>query len=737
MIITAQREAENAQRAAVPVTVLSPELLADAGVTRPSDLTALAPALQVAGLSGSFTVYYIRGVGNFSGNSLADPAVTFNFDGVVIGRPSSTTGHFYDLERIEVLRGPQGTLYGRNATGGAINVLPRRPELGRFGAELSAEYGEHDWMRADGAVNLPLGDRAALRAAAMHVSHDGYMSDGGDEQDDVAGRLSFLLQPTETLSISLVGDYFDQSGRGPGSTPIALGPDNRYGISSPEADAFYQTQLAATSGRTFNPIPANQRLENYFWGVNATVEWETEHGTLTLIPAYREGHLDTIGSATGLTLTILEHDAQASLEARWASDPIGRLRYLVGALAYEEENDVPLFVPNNQYNMSIQQPFTRTDSMAVFGRAIFDVTEDVRATLGVRYTHDDKHFSGEFQSFNRICPPVPTASCPNSPRFPVDQLTPPLVIPPGASVATPVFNPVNGTLTTGFRVLADEDASFSRTTWRAAVEWDVAERSFLYASYETGFKAGGFFFSNDDQTYRPELIEAFTLGWKNRLFDNRVQLDVEAFHWEYEDQQISHITLDSLGVSNLRTSNVGQATISGVELEAEWLLGADTRLSADVQYLDASYDEFRYTTPLIAGPPASGCAVTPGPGGFLVDCSGKRAPYSPTWTVNLGAEQTFRLDSGAAVVAAARAHYQTETLTGLDFTPHEYQDAYWQIDGSLTYRAPDDNFFISLFGRNLTDETVVANTFQPPLGRFVVGSLRPPRIVGVRVGVRY
>jgi len=737
IVVTAQRAEELLRRAALPVAVLSPELLADAGATKPFDLSHLVPALQVAGLSGSFTVYYMRGVGNFSGNSLQDPAVTFNFDGVSIGRPSSTTGFFYDLERIEVLKGPQGTLYGRNATGGAINVLPRRPELGEQGGAVSAEIADYNHLRVDGALNVPRGSQAALRAAAMRVEHDGYMNDGADDQDDIAARVSFLFEPSAALSISLVADYFRQKGKGPGSTPIALGPDNRFGLASPQAGAFYMQQRHALGGRTFNPIPAVQRIDNEFWGLNATIDVETPAGVLTLIPAYRQALLDNIFGATGLTLTTLEEDKQASFEARLASNPHAGLRTILGALVFEETNDVPLFVPNSQYNLSIQRPHSRTESASVYGRLTFDVTDDVRATFGARYTSDLKYLSGSFQSFNRLCTPVPTASCPNAVRFPVDQLTPPIPIAPGAASAIPVFNPADGTLTVGFAIPANEKESFSQTTWRAALEWDVAERSMLYASYETGFKAGGFFFSNDDQTFQPEYVDAITVGWKNRLFENSVLIDIEGFHWLYDDQQVSAVSVDSGGVTNLRTRNVGEATIKGVEVETQWRPAEHTRLSADVQYLDAVYDDFQYVTPLSAGPPVTGCRRTAGASGFVVDCAGKRPPYAPEWTLNLGAEQAFPLAAGGEFVANIRAHYQSETLTGLDFTPLEYQPGYWSADAAVTFNAPGDAWFISLFGRNITDETVVANTFQPPFGAFVVGSLRPPRIVGVRMGARH
>ena len=736
VVVTAQRRTENVQRAAVAVSVLTPDDLQQAGVTKPQELTELVPSLQVAATAAPISVFYLRGAGNFTGNALTDSAVAFNVGGVFIGRPHSTAGFFYDLERIEVLKGPQGTLYGRNATGGAINVLPRGPDIGSTGGEVRAEYGNEDSLRVDGALNVPLGARAAMRAAVFHASHDAYMNDGMDDQDDSAGRVSLLFEPTERLSLLVVADYFDQQGRGTGTTPIELDPDNRYGISSAQSAAYLETQRNAIAGRNFNPIPPTQHLDNQFWGVSATLDWVSDIGTFTLLPAYREGHLDTVGTGVGVTVTTDENDRQASIEARLASDLTRRFHYIVGAYYFDETNDIPLFVPNTQYTMTVQKYDTGVESAAAFGRLTYELTDSMRATLGARYTHEDKFFAGSFESSVRLCPPLPIATCPNAERIPVTQLTPVVTYPEGGVQAPPVFNPLDGTVTTGFRLLADETESFSNWTWRAALDWDLTERNFLYASFETGFKSGGFFFSSDSQVFQPEHLKAYTLGSKNRLLDDRLRIDLEAFHWRYDDQQISTISQDSQGVTNLGTRNVGNATMNGVEVETDWLMTAATRLRVGAQYLDATYDQFRYVTPPGA-PPLSGCAVSPVTTGFQVDCSGKRAPYAPEWTFNVGAEHTFWLGDGAQVVAGGRVHYQSETLTGVDFTPLEYQDGYVSLSASVTYTTSDDKYYVTAFGNNLTDETVVANSFQPPFGFFVVGTLRPPRLYGLRLGARF
>jgi iron complex outermembrane receptor protein len=445
-----------------------------------------------------------------------------------------------------------------------------------------------------------------------------------------------------------------------------------------------------------------------------------------LLPAYRESSLDTVGTALGVNVTTIEEDRQTSLEARFASGLDGRLNYIVGAYWFDETNDIPLFVPNTQYSISIQDYETGVESGAAFGRLTYALTDTLRATLGARYTDEEKFFRGTFDAALRVCPPVPVASCPDAARFPATQVTP----------ATPGFNPQDGTATVVFAIASDETESFSDWTWRAALDWDLTDDNFLYASFETGFKSGGFFFSNDSQVFQPEELEAFTIGSRNRLLDGRLQLDAEAFYWRYEDQQVSTIMRDSQGATNLGTRNVGNSTMQGIEVEVVWLAADATQLRLGAQFLDATYDDFRYDVPGPA-PPLTGCAVTPAGASFLVDCSGKRAPYAPEWTVRLGGEHSFALGNDARVVAGLRLNYQSEMLTGLDFTPLEYQDDYVTVGASLTWNSPDERYYVAAFGNNLTDEAVVANSFQPPFGSFVVGTLRPPRTYGLRMGARF
>lgn len=733
VMITAQRRAEDAQRAPVAITVLSSDVLRDARVTQPQSLTYLAPGLQVGSLPGGSALIYLRGVGNFAGSSLQDPTVTFNFDGVYIARQTATGGLFYDLERVEVLKGPQGTLYGRNATGGAVNILPRRPVLGVFTGEMAAEYGQYNGVRVDGALNLPIGERAGVRLAGQHASHNAYMTDGTDDQNDWAGRLSFRYDVNDALALRMVADYYDQGGHGPGSTPLATGVDNRFGVSSQEGGAYYSTQKVTIAGRNWLPLASIQRANNRHWGFNATMDWRTAMGGLTVVSASRTSRLDALNSPSGNLFTVKEHSRQNSVEARLSSAPHPRLQTLVGAF-YFDEDITSFYRPHNQFNVALQRPQSGVTSAAAFGRVTGRLTDRIRATLGARHTRESKYFEGRFESVQKICLP-PGATCPNAQPFPLDLQSVPIPFPPDTQMVS-VSSP-DGTRLVEFLILADRSAKFSRTTWRSSVEYDVSDRALLYGSYETGFKSGGFFFSNDSPLYQPESIGALTLGLKSRLFDNGVQANVELFDWRYHDQQVSKISVDSRQTTNLRIENIGQATIRGVETSLEYMPHANTHLSAELQYLSATYDSYRFHT---SQQPLSGCVVTTlkttPPADYLVDCSGKRSPYAPVWTQGLEAAQVLPLE-GASLVVQTRARHQSATLAGLDFLPEQVQPGYWMVDASLTLSTADERHSVSLFGQNLTDRTVMSNTFVVPFSTFAIGVLRPPRTLGVRVISRF
>ena len=748
IVVTAQRREESVQRAAIPISVVSGAQIAQAGVTQVEDLSKLVPSLEAVPAAGPYSLFYIRGVGNFNGNALSDAAVAFNLDGVYIARPSSTSGVFYDIDRVEVLNGPQGTLYGRNATAGAINVLTKNPDYVLSGGG-EIEGGNYSDFRATGDVNLPVNDWIAVRGAFQVVSRAGYLDDGADDDYTQSGRLKVRLDISQDLRLIIGGDYSHSGGNGVGASVMTgpgqfAGGNAWVGNTSPPAAALYASTLVFTAGNTLSPLPFDSQAaahcqlfqqnhggsgcpllsnavnqDNKFSGVNAELTWTAPAGTLTVIPAYRHSSIDYMSTEAGFRIDQSETDNQTSLEARFASNNDHPLRYLAGVYYLHEGIDSnPGY--DQEYNYSTEHADLTTNTVAGFGRLTWAFTDQFRATGGVRYTWEKKEIDGSYLTMNTLCPGV-FIPPPAGPQFcfgGVGQINVPAA-------------PIN----------ADQSNTWDKATWRGALEYDVAKESMLYASVETGFKSGGYSLSATYPVYQPETITAYTIGSKNRFFDDRLQANLEVFDWDYKNQQISHLAYDANGTLVFPTLNVGHSTIRGAEANLQWLATKDTLLGADVQYLHSRYDDYLYTTPYFGTPPASGCPYTvlPGPPAVAqLNCSGMTPPQSPEWTMILNAQQTVHIGS-YKLVGTVDTHYQSKTLTGLDFLPVEEQKSYWITDAYLALKSPNGHWTLTGYVRNLSNTEVITASFLQPLTGTALpnASVAPPRTYGAILGVRF
>ncbi len=741
IVVTAQRHQESAQRAAIAISTLAGGDITQSNVTRPEGLTDLVPALQATDDTGPYSIFYVRGVGNFAANALSDPALLFNFDGVAVSR-AGTSGFFYDLERVEVLKGPQGILYGRNATGGAINVISKAPVLGELGGDASVQYGNYSSSREDVALNLPAGDTSAVRVAAFHVQHGGYMQDGTESQDDMGARLSFLTVPGDSVHIKLVADYFHQGGDQAGGTITGVTnsfttapnftPSDRLGFFSPQVQAYLQTQTDFLNGAKFVPFQNLNHEDNRFYGVATTIDWKTPVGTLTVVPAIRESQLDYTSFATGVMLSEISREKQSSVEVRLASDTDQPLRYIVGAYYLDDPEDVPKYNINQQANATFSQYDTDSISKAAFGNLTYAATPEFRLSGGVRYTRDNKELVGGPEANSIICT-IKTSFgtyCPQAGVLPY-TLT---------SVGPPVYFNPNGTITTLSVINDNQGATYDKVTWRFGADWDVTDHNLLYGSVQTGFKSGGFFFSSDYDVYRPETITAYTLGSKNRFLNDRLQANLELFYWRYHDQQISHLGTDSAHDTIFTTQNVGQSTIKGFELELKARPLQNTLLSADFQYNDAVYDRFIYQTPNNNGGISNGTGCpseSVSSTVYTVNCSGKQPPYAPRWSISAGLQETVPMPSSSSLVGNARVHYQSTTLTALDFLPVEEQAGYSKWDFDLTYYTRDDRYYVGAYVDNAFNKTALAFSFVTPFSSFLTSTLQPPRTYGLRVGAHF
>lgn len=734
IVVTAQRREETLQKAALAVSAVTGDDLSNAGISDTLGLSRLVPSLAVTPTGGT-TSFVLRGVGTLGANSFAENAIAFNFNGVYVGRPTAPIGSFYDLERVEVVKGPQGTLYGRNATGGAINVLPKRPELGRFGGSAMLEFGNYSSKRGQAALNIPLGQTAALRLATQIVDRDGYLSDGYDDEKGEALRASLLLEPSEDFSALLVADYFHQGGIGgghqliPTATFAAPPLDDRIGGSDPRA----ATAIRAFAANIFAPpfcggpgnfinsgcisIPGTDGFNDQtIWGISATIEGNLGFGKLTVIPAYRRTDSKYRMYLPGFRGEVSDLGDQVSVEARLASDGDGRLNYVLGAFYFWEKQTADNYFSQGLLSNTRFNPVLKTESFAAFGQLTFDVSETFRLVAGGRYTKENKN---QFTS-------VFTGGLP-LPQTPV---------PPAPFTTTPFSG----------------DLSFSKFTWKAGVEWDAGPQSLVYANVSTGFKSGGFFVAAPpNNTFAPEELTAYTIGTKNRFFDNKLQLNLEAFYWDYKDQQITFVggIRGSTGIfaQGGTTVNAGQSRMYGVELD---LIFAPTRndlFSINLQYLDGKYDSLITAAFSPTGAPVvTGCTVlgsraaNPGVNGarfYDTDCAGKPTINSPKWSVNLAYQHTFELGGGFKLTPGARAQIQSSQYFNVNYIEAEKQTGYAMADAFLTLDGPDRKWSLTAFINNITDEEVFARTGLRPILNFSIATLRPPRTFGVRGTVNF
>ncbi|ADL01413.1 TonB-dependent receptor [Brevundimonas subvibrioides] len=719
IVVTAQRREENLQRAAIAVSAVDGETLTEQSITQATDLTRLVPALQIAPAS-SFTQIYLRGVGTFGANAFAEQGVAFNLDGIYLSRPAAPAGLFYDLERLEVLKGPQGTLYGRNATGGAVNVITAKPRLNETSGNLTTEYGNYDAFKTSGAVNLPLGDRFALRLAGQMAQHDGYFSDGYDDEDTWAVRGQLRGEFSDRLSAILSIDYADVGGMGSGGTILPLvDGDNRLGPSDPRVIAAYVGRPPTA------PVPQiiarnDGYQDNTFFGISTTINADLGFAQLTVIPAYRKTDLDFRGYASSFLIDIEEQSEQSSLEAR-LSGTVGQLTWVAGAYVFSETVDANQRFDQGSNGTRILSDLG-TDSTAVFGQATWSLTDRFRVTGGLRYTKDEKSQVTEAHTlpFVGFVPGV----------FPLV----PIILDLRSDVAA--------------------DIDFDKVTYKAGVEYDAGDASLLYATIATGFKSGVLFPAQVNGFSAPESMVAYTLGSKNRFFDNTLQLNGEAFLWDYTDQQVSH--LGPVQVASTPggpifgpiylTENAGAATIAGLELELVYQPTASDQFSANLQYLDATYDELKYQAYSTTGAaPAIGCPITPttltGASAtariYDVDCSGQPLVNAPDWSLQLGYVKTLELEDRGRLILAADTRLESSRYLSLDYLEQGRQDGYMMSNARVTWETPSGNLAITGFINNIEDELVFANSSQSPAKPGVIyNQIRPPRTYGLRLSLR-
>jgi iron complex outermembrane recepter protein len=540
VVVTANKVQSTEQKTAISMSVVTPEEISRNNVATLADLATIAPSVQFS-QSDATEIITIRGVSSRDTTEVGDPAVAVNIDGLYYQRAIGLGDSIYDLERIEVLRGPQGTLYGRNATGGAINFITAKPKKD-FEAAAGVTYGNYNTVQTEGMINMPVSDTVQMRAAFFTRRHDGYMDNApaqdGDDADSQAARLHLALQPIENLDILLTGEFVHLGGNGPAIAGTPLVTDGAGNVD-------HNFPAALPGGRVFPHNVSSIFTDSKSTSFRGHIAYSLPFMDITYTGGYRKLDLHNSFDLDGVADVFSgfvqnEHPVTQNHELRFSSAPNSWAQWQAGLFYFREKNTLlSLFQdvqPNPAVNLfTFNYPDVDAKSKAAFGQGSIPIVEDLRLELGVRYSKDDKLRTGFLDYGSGIAP-------------------------------------------------QDASSSSSKTTYHAALNWQATPFNLLYVKFDTGYKAGGF---TDAGPYNPETLNAVEIGAKNRWLDNRLQANISAFHYDYKDQQISQFVGNQTIIRN-----AGQSKIDGVELDSAWLATKDDKIDGYIGYLNARFTDF-------------------------------------------------------------------------------------------------------------------------------------------------
>ena len=527
IIVTAQKRAESLQKTPVAITVVNNEAIVNAGVTDIRGLSKLVPAARF-NVENNVSLTFLRGVGTGISTPFVAEAVGLQVNGVYHPVFASGVGLF-DLQQVEVLPGPQGTLYGRAAIGGVTNIVTRRPDM-NLGMDATLEGGNYDAVHFTSAANVPLSDKVAVRAALDVDRHDGFNSNGTDNKNAVGTRLSILAKPSDDLSIYVWGGYHKNNSRPSNLLFLPAGPGGLRDNDSQTNDVFNHNKV---------------------WQIAGQVDWTIGGLQISYIPGYvrnaSKEYRDILGFPTPTDIS----GKQFSNELRFSNARSGGLDWLLAFYQFHNSNHFFYTLGQDRFGNGLRFAGTNIDTSddtyAAFGQVTYPLTDALRVTLGGRYSWE---------------------------RLKADNGSETYYVDGGG-------NPVSATF--GFR------HSWERLDWKAGIEADIGRNSLLYANAQTGFNPGSFLqnYPVQGQPVKPQKMIGFTAGSKNKF--GPLQANLEVFYYRYTDQIIE--SFDPAVGTNVYF-NAPKSRMYGAELSTVWAVGPNTRINFTGAYLNAKMTEF-------------------------------------------------------------------------------------------------------------------------------------------------
>ena len=729
VLVTAEKRSESLQDLSQAVTALTSKDIDNKNVTSFVDLSAIAPGVTVAKNEGFKTIISIRGVGNEANqNATANPSVSYHMDGIYIASPYALQTDFIDIERIEILRGPQGTLFGQNSTGGAINVISARPDFEAFSGKADFTVGTDSLIKARGTVNVPITDSLAMRTSVGLIQQDGYtqnvyngpsVSDPTkilkgedlDDTDNLSVRTDWLYEPTEALSLRFIGQYFTGDSNGAGIK----------GIDDPTPGARKLSQDTQSS----------YELESEVYGL--IVEYDAGFATIKSLSSYQKDDItivrdnDRHSFVTNPEIQISKFEPENNVQTTYtqefniiSNEPLfDKIDWIVGVfyldtdieITIREELDVGRDGLLNGYATTFPEVFggdrgfisdsnPQRESLSIYGQTTYPLTEQVRLVTGLRYTEDEvkSTVSNFFSPF---------------PDF---------------------INPTT------------EDV-----TGRVAVEWDSSDDSMVYVSYTRGLKPGGSnltFSEGPDALVRSEFedetIDAYEIGYKAEFMDSSVRTNVAAFYYDYTNLQFQASDYNEFGSG---VANIPESEIYGMELELTALLGEKFSLDVKMAAMqsEVSKEYLALDNRLLIEDVFLADGVTPAKeeihganrdvARFLQDLNGNELAKTPGLTADITLAYEDQLEMGGYVGASVQYTYRGDFEQRV-FNNSEVDEveAYDIVNLTMSYDSQDAVWGLDLMAFNRMDEDGINSSMTDVFGVNETGfQYVPPRQLMARL----
>lgn len=679
IVVTAERRSQSLQDVPMSIQAFSAESLARSGTGSNMDLQTQTPGLVMTENSG-FGQIYIRGIGSDVIGAGVDNAVAVYIDGVYQSRPAGSALAFVDVERVEVLKGPQGTLYGRNATGGAINIISKSPS-DTFEGDIQAETGSYRKALLRGTVSGPLGRSVAVRLSFLVNKNDGHtknilLNTRGNNRNEQAFRAALEINPTDALQITLNARYNDSH-----SSPMLKPLSTLFNIAY---TAFNATQIS-------DPLTVLHNVQSGVaakqTGADATIKYDMDELFLSSVTAVRKERLNIINTDTdGTEIDALNVGAGGSPERSnffsqdftMGSNSGGPFEWTALASYMHQKTD---------YNFAIAVPVARvrtlavgtltTDAFGIGGQVSYTLASGLSFTAGLRYSSESKKNTET--------------------------------------------NAVNGT------VIATQNAKETWAAWtpRFVAKYAVTDNTMFYASYSKGFKSGGYNTLSIGPAWQPERVTNSEVGFKSTLLDGRLYVTADAFISKYDNLQLQFTNRTPAGALVAVTTNAAKATSKGIEAYAEAKPSKNLLLTVGVQLLRGRFDKYVSTDPL-----------NPAPG--AVDQEGNPLLRAPNVTINYAMQHTWPAAiAGKDVTFRFDGYHRSRIYYTAFKDPLASEKLDFLGNVQLSFASPDDSgLYGAVFVRNITNRIYHTDILASSSAGYV-GYVAPPRTFGAQLGYRF